>query len=229
MCKGSVVLDHSNNGSGLAITGRSLQAGDLGEAVSTDGQSTDAPLPNVALSVQSPPSPALDEKTTSTSGDTHANMQPPSNTLEAQPAPVDLPEATHADPKNSADNIQSSSAGKDAVNATPTDPVVVDQGLPAANTVISSSSSSADDSWVSAPACSAVPNATTAVLDESGRLWGWENEASCAYKTASVPLFFWETAPGCGPTGTNGDIVQDSMGRSWGWEDGHSCAIKVRD
>jgi hypothetical protein len=41
--------------------------------------------------------------------------------------------------------------------------------------------------WVAAPACRQQPlsGAASSTSDSSGRLWGWEDGRSCAYKDAS--------------------------------------------
>jgi hypothetical protein len=83
--------------------------------------------------------------------------------------------------------------------------------------------------WEAAPSCTATPTPGNSVKDSNGRLWGWENNASCAYKTASTPVYTHETAPGCGPTAAKaGFRTQDNMGYTWGYEDGHSCLFRVR-
>lgn len=84
------------------------------------------------------------------------------------------------------------------------------------------------DAWDAAPACTAAPTAANSVRDNSGRLWGWENQASCAYKSGSTPLYSYGTAPGCGPTATKAAYrTKDATGSVWGWEDGHSCLFRV--
>ena len=85
-----------------------------------------------------------------------------------------------------------------------------------------------EDSWNTAAICTAPLETSNSVMDKNGRLWGWENQVSCAYKTASTPVYTASTAPGCGPTATNsGFRTKDSMGYSWAFEDGHSCVFRV--
>ena len=38
--------------------------------------------------------------------------------------------------------------------------------------------------WEAAPTCSAAPTAETSEADTLGRLWGWENGTSCAYRVS---------------------------------------------
>lgn len=54
-------------------------------------------------------------------------------------------------------------------------------------------------------ACMAFPTATNSQPDSEGRLWGWENGRSCAYRFgSSQPMFYlgyqpgsWVTTPAC--------------------------------
>ena len=188
------------------MTGRLLQAGDLGEAVSID-----APSPDVV--------PSFQYTASNSDGNTYANMQPmmPGSSNAVSPAQDEaiVPEATSP-------AVQTSQAadGDTAIDISIAEPVAVDPVPPATNVP-------AADSWDNARACAAAPNATNAVLDNSGRLWGWETGVSCACKTAPTPIYTSETAPECGPTGGSAELVQDSMGRFWGYENGHSCVVKV--
>ncbi|GFR49570.1 hypothetical protein Agub_g11617, partial [Astrephomene gubernaculifera] len=81
--------------------------------------------------------------------------------------------------------------------------------------------------WRATPACSqSKPSKLTSVMDSRGRLWGWENNASCAFKDANdAPLYDWTTAPRCLGDVSDSSSV-DSEGRLWGWEAGASCAFK---
>jgi hypothetical protein len=112
---------------------------------------------------------------------------------------------------------------------------------------VPTASPQAGDGWDTAPSCTSTPSQSNSVIDQSGRLWGWENSQvrsiccqlhnfhmwflkhtclfvqSCAYK-AGPP---YESAPRCGPVGVNGPQVTDSMGRLWGWENSASCVIEV--
>jgi hypothetical protein len=40
--------------------------------------------------------------------------------------------------------------------------------------------------WESAPTCSFAPNDANAVPDTFGRLWGWQNNSSCAFRVSRV-------------------------------------------
>jgi hypothetical protein len=82
------------------------------------------------------------------------------------------------------------------------------------------------DAWDSAPACR---NSSTATFDASMRLWGWENNAPCAFKeekaAAASTGDAWDSAPPCKHADTS--AKKDDSGRLWGWEDNHSCAFKA--
>jgi hypothetical protein len=77
--------------------------------------------------------------------------------------------------------------------------------------------------WQDAPSCSAAPDANNTSKDDLGRLWGWEADASCAFKDATgLPRFTFELAPVCvSVVGTS----RDAEGRLWGWENGMPCKI----
>jgi hypothetical protein len=66
------------------------------------------------------------------------------------------------------------------------------------------------------------------------RLWGWENNAPCAFKeekaaaSGSSPAGTsdaWDSAPPCKQADTS--ATKDASGRLWGWENGASCAFKA--
>jgi hypothetical protein len=90
-----------------------------------------------------------------------------------------------------------------------------------------------DASWERAPRCVGEPAAGPDTLKDSlGRLWGWQNGESCAYKgadgqpEAAMDPFVgvaWEHAPPCREPRTEDNVVQDGFGRAWGWQDGNSC------
>lgn len=82
--------------------------------------------------------------------------------------------------------------------------------------------------WPSAPACKGKANGHTATPDAEGRLWGWENGRSCAFKTfTNTPVTItWENAASCSGRATTSNSVFDSNGRLWGWQDGRSCAYR---
>ncbi len=80
--------------------------------------------------------------------------------------------------------------------------------------------------WRASPRCIERPSKFNSVMDSRGRLWGWESNASCAFKAANaVPVYDWITAPRC-----LGDVVEgtgvDAAGRLWGFEAGSPCAFK---
>lgn len=52
--------------------------------------------------------------------------------------------------------------------------------------------------WRAAPRCIAPPTKYSSSIDNRGRLWGWEHETSCAFKTEEGDtLYDWATAPRC--------------------------------
>jgi hypothetical protein len=88
-------------------------------------------------------------------------------------------------------------------------------------------------SWQAAPNCYGTPNPRTAVTDDLGRMWGWQDSRSCAYKNFPpaagarfAPEVSWEGAPACAFPPTRDNAVPDSRGRLWGWMNGRSCAFK---
>lgn len=87
--------------------------------------------------------------------------------------------------------------------------------------------------WQSAPTCWGVPTPQTSVLDDMGRLWGWQQGASCAYRSipplrgvSPAPLVEWESAPTCMFAPTRQNSVPDTNGRLWGWQNSQSCAFR---
>lgn len=82
--------------------------------------------------------------------------------------------------------------------------------------------------WTDAHACKTAPNKDNSEADDNGRLWGFQNGVSCAFKDGNDhhPLFYWEAAPTC-PNGAAGPIATDTEGRAWGWANGASCAYRV--
>ncbi|WIA09369.1 hypothetical protein OEZ85_008775 [Tetradesmus obliquus] len=107
-------------------------------------------------------------------------------------------------------------------------------------------------SWEDAPACEEQPSESNSVADDSGRLWGWQAGASCAFKNeeaaasaakgdaarvaapdaaaaaaeASRVSVVWEAAPSCSFSPNKGNAVPDTYGRLWSWENGRSCAFR---
>lgn len=78
--------------------------------------------------------------------------------------------------------------------------------------------------------CEVPPSKYTATMDGRGRLWGFEGNASCAYRDANgLPVYDWDTAPRCLGDASEGSSHADVEGRLWGWEAGSSCAFKDLD
>jgi len=87
--------------------------------------------------------------------------------------------------------------------------------------------------WQSSPSCWGVPSPQNSVLDDLGRLWGWQNGASCAYRSipplrgsTPAPEVAWEAAPACWFAPTRQNSVPDTKGRLWGWQNSMSCAFR---
>jgi hypothetical protein len=83
--------------------------------------------------------------------------------------------------------------------------------------------------WILAPACEEQPTGSNSRSDSLGRLWGWQNGQSCAFRTATrQPVFItWDTARSCAGTPTASNSVSDSIGRRWGYQQGRSCAFRA--
>jgi hypothetical protein len=98
--------------------------------------------------------------------------------------------------------------------------------------------------WAAAKPCAKKLAGQLATADSAGLLWGWENGASCAFKTtgqqqqqqqqqglvnsASVSTAIsWEDAPVCMNAPTQGTVVWDEKERGWGQEHGQRCAFRV--
>jgi hypothetical protein len=87
--------------------------------------------------------------------------------------------------------------------------------------------------WQAAPSCTGIPTPQTSVVDDLGRLWGWQYGQSCAYRsvpplrgTSPAPMVEWESAPTCLFAPTQQNAVPDSKGRLWGWQNSQSCAFR---
>lgn len=83
-------------------------------------------------------------------------------------------------------------------------------------------------SWPAAPNCDGSPNGQTATPDAEGRLWGWQDGHSCAFRTShNRPVTIsWDNALTCSGDATLSNSVYDSKNRLWGWQDGRSCAYR---
>lgn len=83
----------------------------------------------------------------------------------------------------------------------------------------------AEDAWATAPACSEPLVISSSQGDTVGRLWGYENGHSCAFKDEQqqalspkqrTTLQTWSSAPSCPHIPTPGNSAPDSLGRLWG-------------
>lgn len=109
--------------------------------------------------------------------------------------------------------------------------------------------------WETAVTCDDAPNERNSVVDDNGRLWGWQNDTSCAFRQwgkGSKPenkpsakrepagsfkemqenlpgrvSTVWESAPTCSFAPTDANAVPDTFGRLWGWENDGSCVFRV--
>lgn len=59
-------------------------------------------------------------------------------------------------------------------------------------------------SFAESSACAKPPTAKTSTPDRAGRLWGWENARSCAFRVGDKPVLYtgyepgnWVTVPAC--------------------------------
>lgn len=87
--------------------------------------------------------------------------------------------------------------------------------------------------WQSSPTCWGVPTPQNSVMDDLGRMWGWQNGASCAYRgipplrgAPPAPEVEWDSAPTCMFAPTRQNSVPDTKGRLWGWQNSKSCAFR---
>jgi hypothetical protein len=88
--------------------------------------------------------------------------------------------------------------------------------------------------WSGAPTCESSVDAFNSEPDTEGRLWGWESEASCAFRQPGraaddmEPVIqTWQTARPCIGLGTEANSVADLQGQLWGWQNGRSCAFRA--
>jgi hypothetical protein len=151
------------------------------------------PADNITVPIHPPPGPSYTANTTSELTITH-DATTANATLTTDPA---------------------------AANATTINPSVADKLL--STTWEDAPSKPTSLTWQDAPACLAAPDANNTSKDDLGRLWGWEADASCAFKDAAgLPHFTFELAPVCvSVVGTS----RNAEGRLWGWENGMSCKI----
>ncbi|KAI8475330.1 MAG: hypothetical protein J3K34DRAFT_456270 [Monoraphidium minutum] len=94
-----------------------------------------------------------------------------------------------------------------------------------------------DPRWVGAPRCPGEPSPSVGVeADTVGRLWGWRDDRSCAFKDGGgAPIMgdllgawvSWENAPRCGGARATENSVLDTQGRWWGWELSRSCKFEA--
>jgi hypothetical protein len=114
-------------------------------------------------------------------------------------------------------------------------PVVRPSPSPAVtNNITNSVINKTSVTWSGAPTCVSSVDAFNSVPDTEGRLWGWESEASCAFRqpgrTAGdlEPVIqTWQTARPCIGLGTEANSVADLQGQLWGWQNGRSCAFRA--
>jgi hypothetical protein len=99
--------------------------------------------------------------------------------------------------------------------------------------------SSGKTAWDDAKRCEKSPVGATIVRDLQGKPWGYENDASCAFRdekgqpiAAAAQAIAqsdsskddYEKAPVCSQ---GGSTVKDQSGRLWGYENGKSCKVKA--
>jgi hypothetical protein len=84
--------------------------------------------------------------------------------------------------------------------------------------------------WKEAKPCRGTPTPTNSVYDESQKLWGWQDNANCAFKldggAAKPSPLLWRTAPECPDRATSSNSVADVNGKAWGWSGGKTCAFR---
>lgn len=70
-------------------------------------------------------------------------------------------------------------------------------------------------SWPSAPTCHGKPNGHTSTPDAEGRLWGYQDGRSCAFRTPNdQPITItWDNAVSCTNKPTTSNSVFDAQGR----------------
>jgi hypothetical protein len=80
------------------------------------------------------------------------------------------------------------------------------------------------DAWATAPMCQQLPTAAS-TTDSLGRRWGWEQQASCAFKDeqqqpvypqSSPALQQWSAAVACPEAPTPQNSAADRAARLWG-------------
>jgi len=78
------------------------------------------------------------------------------------------------------------------------------------------------DAWDGAPPCEGNATGPNSVSDSFGRLWGWEDGNSCAFRGKRWQNWLSQ-APVCSGPPNDYNSVRDSWGRLWGWDSGMSC------
>lgn len=83
-------------------------------------------------------------------------------------------------------------------------------------------------SWPAAPSCKGRPNGHTSTPDAEGRLWGFQEGRSCAFRTPNdQPITItWDNAVSCNNKPTTSNSVFDGENRLWGFQNGKSCAYR---
>ncbi|WIA19659.1 hypothetical protein OEZ85_005590 [Tetradesmus obliquus] len=89
--------------------------------------------------------------------------------------------------------------------------------------------------WAMALTCDFVPTPRNSEPDRSGRLWGWQGGASCAFRSEGSdgqpqPVqYTWDNADVCKKQPDASNSIPDMTGNLWGWQNGRSCAFRGYD
>ncbi|WIA39941.1 hypothetical protein OEZ86_013373 [Tetradesmus obliquus] len=89
--------------------------------------------------------------------------------------------------------------------------------------------------WAMAATCDFVPTPRNSEPDRSGRLWGWQGGASCAFRSKGSdgqpqPVqYTWDNADVCKKQPDASNSIPDMTGNLWGWQNGRSCAFRGHD
>jgi hypothetical protein len=92
--------------------------------------------------------------------------------------------------------------------------------------------------WDTAAGCSGHATRSNSVRDQSGRLWGFQQGVSCAFKGDAThkqvdlpgePVITWAYAPACTQDPDARNSVRSEQGQLWGWEQGRSCAFRINN
>jgi hypothetical protein len=89
--------------------------------------------------------------------------------------------------------------------------------------------------WAMAPTCDFVPTPRNSEPDRQGRLWGWQEGVSCAFRSQGAegqpqPVQYgWDNADVCKQQPDSSNSIPDTTGNLWGWQSGRSCAFRGHD